>query len=94
MTFLDLFESTSSFNTQKYSNPKYDELISKAREELDQAKRMDMLLEAERVLVEEDAGTAPMYFDGKARLQKPFITKFVWQPYGGGRDLSLWKVQG
>jgi oligopeptide transport system substrate-binding protein len=94
MTFLDLFESTSSFNTQKYSNPKYDKLIAQAREELDEDKRMDMLLEAERVLVEEDAGTAPMYFQGAARLQKPFITKYVNHPYGGGSDWSLWEVKG
>ena len=93
MTFLDLFESTSSFNTQKYSNAQYDELISGAREELDETKRMDMLEEAERILVMEDAGTAPMYFQGQARLQKPFITKHVWQPYGGGRDISLWRIQ-
>jgi hypothetical protein len=30
---------------------------------------------AEKILVTDDAGTAPMYFDGRARLQKPFITK-------------------
>ena len=85
MTFLDLFESTSSFNTYKYSNPDYDKLISGAREELDQNKRMDMLKEAEQILVTEDAGTAPMYFDGKAILMKPFITRYVDQPYGGAR---------
>ena len=93
MTFLDLFESDSSFNTQKYSNAQYDKLISQAREELNEAKRMDMLLEAERVLVEEDAGTAPMFFQGAARLQKPFITKYVNHPYGGGSDWSLWEVK-
>ena len=93
MTFLDLFESTSSFNTQKYSNPRYDELIAGAREELDENKRMDMLEEAERILVTEDAGTAPMFFQGQARLQKPFITKYVDQPYGGGIDLSLWQIK-
>jgi oligopeptide transport system substrate-binding protein len=93
MTFMDLFESTSSFNTQKYSNAQYDELIADAREELDETKRMDMLAEAERILVTEDAGTAPMYFQGQARLQKPFITKYVNQPYGGGIDLSLWRVK-
>jgi oligopeptide transport system substrate-binding protein len=92
MTFLDLFESTSSFNTQKYSNPRYDELIRGAREELDQDKRMDMLKEAEQILVTDDAGTAPMFFDGSAYLQKPFITRYVEQPYGGGKDISLWKV--
>jgi oligopeptide transport system substrate-binding protein len=93
MTFLELFETGNAFNTQKYSNAQYDKLVSQARKELDEEKRMEAMLEAEKVLVEDDAGTAPMYFQGAARLQKPFITKFVWQPYGGGRDLSLWKVE-
>jgi oligopeptide transport system substrate-binding protein len=93
MTFLDLFISDSSFNTQKYSNAQYDKLIAQAKEELNQDKRMDMLEEAERILVTEDAGTAPMYFQGSARLQKPFITRYVNQPYGGGKDLSLWRVK-
>ena len=92
MTFMDLFESTSAFNTYQYSNPDYDKLISSAREELDQDKRMDMLEKAETILVTEDAGCAPIYFQGQARLQKPFITRYVNQPYGGGRDLSLWRV--
>ena len=56
MTFMDLFESTSSFNTQKYSNPHYDKLISWAREELDQNKRMDMLKEAENILIRRTRG--------------------------------------
>ena len=93
MTFLDLFESTSSFNTQKYSNPEYDKLISGAREELDEEKRMQMLLEAEKLLVEEDAGVAPINFDGSARLQKPTITKYVNHAYGGGIDLSQWRIK-
>jgi oligopeptide transport system substrate-binding protein len=93
MTFLDLLESTSPFNTQRYSNAQYDKLIADAREELDQDKRMDMLMEAERILVTEDAGIAPMYFDGKAMLRKPFITRYVEQPYGGGKDISLWRIQ-
>jgi oligopeptide transport system substrate-binding protein len=93
MTFMDLFESTSSFNTQKYSNPKYDDLIQSARKELDQDKRMDMLKEAEKILVTDDAGTAPMYFQGQALLIKPFITRYVNQPYGGGKDISLWRIK-
>ncbi|HEX5848798.1 MAG TPA: peptide ABC transporter substrate-binding protein [Rubrobacter sp.] len=93
MTFMDLFESTSSFNTQKYSNPEYDKLISQAREELDQDKRMDMLRQAEIILVEDDAGTAPMYYQGQALLIKPTITRYVNQPYGGGKDISLWRIK-
>jgi oligopeptide transport system substrate-binding protein len=93
MTFLDLFESSSAFNTYEYSNPDYDRLISSAREELDQGKRMGMLEQAEKILVTDDAGCAPIFFQGQARLQKPYVTKYVNQPYGGGRDISLWRIQ-
>ena len=94
MTFLDLFVSDSSFNTQKYSNDRYDTLVNGAKQETDFAKRMDMLMEAEKVLVEQDAGVAPIYFDGRSYLVRPFITRFVNHPYGGGRDISLWTVKG
>jgi oligopeptide transport system substrate-binding protein len=93
MTFLDLFESESSFNTGKYSNPKYDKLVSDAKEETDFGKRMDLLIEAEKVLVEEDAGVAPIYFQGAAFLVKPYLKNYVYHPYGGGRDVSLWRVE-
>jgi oligopeptide transport system substrate-binding protein len=92
MTFLDLFESSSSFNTQKYKNAEYDKLISGAREETDFAKRMDMLLEAEKVLVKDDAATAPIYFEGEAHLVRPTITKYVDHQYGAGADVKWWKV--
>lgn len=94
MTFLELFETDNAFNTYQYSNSRYDDLVSGAREELDEGRRMDLMLEAEKILVAETAGCAPMFFQGIARLQKPFITRFVWQPYGGGRDISLWKIRG
>jgi oligopeptide transport system substrate-binding protein len=96
MTFLDLFESSSSYNTSiagHYKNERYDQLISGAKEEADEAKRMDMLLEAEKLLVEEDAAMAPWRFYGSAYLVDPeTISRFVDQPYGGGKDYSLWKL--
>ena len=94
MTFMELFETENAFNTYKYSGERYDELVSGARKELGEDRRMNMMLEAERVLISEDAGCAPMFFQGAARLQKPFVTRFVRQPYGGGRDVSLWRVKG
>jgi len=93
MTFLDLWESESSFNTGGYENPRYDELIDQAQTEADPARRMDLMLEAERILIEEDAGTAPMFFQGTTRLIEPFIKNFVYQPYGGSLTLRLYRVQ-
>jgi oligopeptide transport system substrate-binding protein len=96
MTFLDLYESSSPYNTSiagHYKNERYDQLISGAKEETDAAKRMDMLLEAEKILVEEDAAMAPWRFYGSAYLVNPeVISRFVDQPYGGGKDYSLWKL--
>ena len=94
MTFLDLFESSSTYNTSVangYKNERYDQLINDAKNETDSAKRMDMLLEAEKILVEEDAAVAPWRFYGSAYLVDTTITRFVNQPYGGGKDYSLWK---
>jgi oligopeptide transport system substrate-binding protein len=94
MTFLDLYESSSSYNVSiagGYKNERYDQLINSAKNETDAAKRMDMLLEAEKILVEEDAASAPWRFYGSAYLVKPNIT-FIDQPYGGGKDYSLWKL--
>jgi oligopeptide transport system substrate-binding protein len=92
MTYLDLWESDSPFNTGGYSNDRYDQLIEQARQEADPAARMDMLLEAERLFIEEDAGCAPMIFEGEVRLIEPFVQNFVYQPYGGSLDVKLWRI--
>jgi oligopeptide transport system substrate-binding protein len=93
MTFLDLWETESPFNTGKYSNERYDQLINEAQEETDSARRMDLLMEAERVLITEDAGVAPMFFEGTTRLIEPFIKNFVYQPYGGSLTIRLYRVE-
>jgi oligopeptide transport system substrate-binding protein len=95
MTFLDLFEPGSSFNTSNYENERYGQLISDAREEVDPARRMDMLLEAERILVEDDAATAGVYFEGEAHLVRPALQEnYVDHRYGGGFDIKWWKLEG
>ena len=94
MTFLDLWLSDASFNTQKYDNPRYDELITQAQEEADAEARLELMQEAERLLVEEDAACAPMFYDGEVRLIRPTITNYVNHPYGGGIDISLWRLKG
>jgi oligopeptide transport system substrate-binding protein len=93
MTYLDLWTSDSSFNTGKYSNPRYDKLIQQAKTEADPAQRMDLMLQAEKLLIEEDAATAPMFFQGTTRLINPEITGFLYHKYGGSLDLKLYKYE-
>jgi oligopeptide transport system substrate-binding protein len=92
MTFLDLWLSDSSFNTGKYKSERYDELINQALAETDFARRMDQMLEAERVLIEEDAGLAPVYFEGQVWLIEPSIKNFVYYR-SGGNAIKLWRLQ-
>jgi oligopeptide transport system substrate-binding protein len=94
MTYLDLFEPGSSFNTSNYKNERYGQLISGARTETDEAARMDMLLEAERILVEEDAAATGVYFEGEVHLVRPSINPYVEHKYGGSVDLKWWKLEG
>jgi oligopeptide transport system substrate-binding protein len=93
MTFLDLWESESPFNTGGYKNERYDQLINQAQTETDSGRRMDLLIEAERLLIMKDAGVVPMFFQGITRLIEPFIKNFVYQPYGGSLTIRLYKVQ-
>jgi oligopeptide transport system substrate-binding protein len=94
MTFLDLWESDSSFNTGGYSNPEYDKLIEAAKTESDPAGRMDLMEEAERIFIEQDAGCAPLFFQGRTWLVEPTIKGYWYHNYGGSLDLKLYRVGG
>lgn len=61
LNFLEIFQTTNSKNGAKYSNPRFDELIDQARVERDEVKREQLLIEAERLLIEEDCVIAPIY---------------------------------
>jgi oligopeptide transport system substrate-binding protein len=82
MTFLDLFLSDSDFNDASYKNARYDQLINSAQTETDEQVRMDKLIEAEKLLVGEDAAIASVYFEGIAYLLRPSIKNYVVHPTG------------
>ncbi len=53
MTYLDLWLSTSGQNNSNWASKDYDTLIAQAKVEADPAKRMDILAQAEKLLMEE-----------------------------------------
>ena len=61
-TWLSLYDSTTEYiqMVAAYSTPEFDELLHAADLELDQAKRFEMLHEAERILVSEDNQWIPV----------------------------------
>ncbi|PGS93910.1 peptide ABC transporter substrate-binding protein [Bacillus cereus] len=79
MTFIDMFDSKSPYNQMGYSNPKYDEMVKKAGNELlsDPKKRWETLGKAEKLFLEEDAGLVPLYQTGRAYVMKPNVKGIV-----------------
>ena len=61
MTFLDLWVTGGGNNDCGFSNARYDELIAAAKVETDSAKRLEMLREAEDILMDE-MPVIPVYF--------------------------------
>lgn len=60
-TFLDLHRTDDGNNDRKYSSKPFESLLDQAADEIDPAKRMRTLAEAERLLVEEDMPVLPLF---------------------------------
>ena len=67
-TYLDINHSQDGNNDRAYNNPAFDALLADAAEERDPARRMAILTEAERILVEEDLPLIPIFFYSNVRL--------------------------
>jgi len=79
MTYLNLFITDSPGNHTGFSNDKYDELVLKSKSSLagKPKERWDSLLEAERILIEDNAVLIPISQNGTAYLEKDKIKNFI-----------------
>ena len=78
ITFIDLWETSSSFNDVKYSNKEYDKLAKIAKTSGDPKERFDAMKKAE-VMVMDDMAVIPVYFYTLPYAQKPYMTG-VYKP--------------
>ena len=71
--FLSLmFHTNSPENRVSYSNPQFDDLCDRADGELNNAKRMALYHQAERIVVD-DAPWVPIYFQRDVELIQPYV---------------------
>lgn len=70
-TFLDLFQSQNGNNSGKFNDPKYDAMLERAAHELDPARRMKLLSEAETYIMDEQIPIVPLF---------GYVTVFAWRP--------------
>ncbi|MGM0921842.1 MAG: peptide ABC transporter substrate-binding protein [Bacillota bacterium] len=84
ISFSDLWITDGGNNRMAYSNEKYDKLLKDAQTTLanDPAKRFEALQEAEKVVLEEDAGIAPMYQRASNLLINKNVEGFTYHLVG------------
>ena len=71
-TYMDLFVSDNTDNNYGlYQSEVYDKLVAEAEETTDTTERWNKFLEAEKVLVEQDAGIVPVFQAGNAMIMRP-----------------------
>jgi len=87
-----VFRSDSGNNHTKWKNPKYDQLVDKAGEETDPKKRHDLYVEAEKILVVEDAVIAPIYWYTHVNVTKPWVKRTYSQ--AGQEAFEKWELVG
>lgn len=74
-TFLEILHSRNGLNDMGYRNPAYDGLLAKAAAEVDATVRLQLLSEAERLLLA-DLPVLPLYFYVSKQLVKPWVAGF------------------
>lgn len=81
ITFLELFITESPFNRAQWSNKEYDALIKKSQTNANFEERMQDLIKAEQLLMEE-MPIAPIYHRTRMALQRPHVKDVVLHPFG------------
>lgn len=81
INFLENFQTGLAMNRTGWSNADYDQLIKDAKNESDEAKRFEIMYEAEKLLLDE-APIFPVHFYNYVYLQNENVTGIVRHPVG------------
>ena len=82
MSFLDMWLTGGGNNDAQYSNPTYDAKIQEAKAATDPAQRMQLMHEAENILIEEDWVVNPLYFYTQKYMLADGIQGMYYTPLG------------
>jgi oligopeptide transport system substrate-binding protein len=79
MTFFDLFTSTAYDNATRWASPEYDDLINQARVATDEAEALDLMVQAETILMEESP-IVPLIVPAGAIMLQDYVTNWFISP--------------
>jgi len=72
--FMKLFTANSGNNQTRWKNQRYDQLLERAAQELDSAKRVKLYDEAQKILCETDLPIMPFFWTAESTLLNPRFT--------------------
>jgi oligopeptide transport system substrate-binding protein len=87
-----VFTSASADNYSRWKNPQFDQIIDTAARETDVVKRSGLYRAAEKVLVEDAAVIAPLWWSDRATLTRPNV-KRTFAITDGYERLETWALQ-
>jgi oligopeptide transport system substrate-binding protein len=94
MTFLDMFTTGNGNNQMGYANKNYDALIKKAADSsADLQARDKAMLDAEKLLIQQDGALGLMYQNGGASLVQPYLVNFKTHPFGPDYSFKFMSVK-
>jgi oligopeptide transport system substrate-binding protein len=94
MTFLDMFTTGNGNNQMGYSDKAYDALIKKAADSSSDLQARDKaMLDAEKLLIQQDAALGLMYQNGGASLVQPYLVNFKKHPFGPDYTFKFMSVK-
>lgn len=79
MTFFDLFTSTAYDNATRWASPEYDDLINRARVTTDEAVALDLMVQAEKLLMEESP-IVPLIVPAGSIMLQDYVTNWFISP--------------
>ncbi|WP_125771906.1 peptide ABC transporter substrate-binding protein [Companilactobacillus furfuricola] len=91
-SFLQIFMSNNAQNNSKWSNKEFDDLVKKSAttDANDEMKRWDDLLQADKILTEEQ-GVIPLYQYYQANLTRKNVKNYVVSPNGMYNIVTAYK---
>jgi len=87
----EVFHAEQGANRPRATRSRFEELTEAAQIETDPEKRRALYKQAEKILVEEEARMAPIYYYTTVTLTKPWVT---FRTFGemGGSSFFQWKI--
>ena len=82
-SWLMMYADGNSLNDINYNNPEYNKLVALSSSELDQAKRQDYMLKAEKIIVSEDTVICPIFTYNQSNLIPPELDNYYYTVLSG-----------